>query len=242
MRHAALAAILALPLVVLPVIAQTTSPPAEETPESLSASYKQAMQAKDWAGALAAAEKLVDLSATADHLRMLSEAQIDSGGLDAALATCDRALAQAQLEKPAEGQPDTTWKTLLGKIYVDKGNAYLKLRRNADAIAVYNQAAAVDPNPSTAYWNICVTLYNTGDMQKGPDACRRASTVDPARADTWFVLASLLFAESSKTDAQGKFIISDECRQALNKYLELAPNGPHAADVKEMLDAAQPAQ
>jgi len=40
----------------------------------------------------------------------------------------------------------------------------------------------------------------------------------------------------AKADAQGKFIISSECRQALEKYLELAPDGPHAKDTKEMLD------
>ena len=32
--------------------------------------------------------------------------------------------------------------------------------------------------------------------------------------------------------------VSEEGRQALNKYLELAPDGPHAADTKAMLEMA----
>jgi hypothetical protein len=52
------------------------------------------------------------------------------------------------------------------------------------------------------------------------------------------VLGSFLFVDA-KVDAQGKFVISAECRQALEKYLELAPDGPHAADVKAMLQMAE---
>jgi len=57
------------------------------------------------------------------------------------------------------------------------------------------------------------------------------------RADAWFVLGSVLYV-SSPTDAKGNFVIAAETRQALEKYLELAPDGAHAADVKAMLDMA----
>src|SRR5580692_4898852 len=55
-------------------------------------------------------------------------------------------------------------------------------------------------------------------------ACPRRFRSDPARADTWFILGSVLFMDA-KPDAQGKFVISAECRQALEKYIELAPDG-----------------
>lgn len=228
-------------LLVLQSAAQTAIAPTPVTTESLSQQYTLAMQSKDWAGAVTAAQKLSDLSATAEHLRMLGNAQLYSGASDAALATYGHALSAASQEKPADGQPDAAWKETIAKIYIGRGNALLKLRRTPDALADYRQAASLAPDPSQVDWNICAVLYNTGDTANGLAACRTASTVEPARADTWFVLASLLFAESSKTDPQGKFIIPDECRQALNKYLELAPNGPHAGDVKAMLDMASPA-
>jgi hypothetical protein len=58
---------------------------------------------------------------------------------------------------------------------------------------------------------------------------------DPTLANAWFVLGSSLFADA-KIDSNGKVMMTAENRQALQKYLELSPDGPHAADVKAMLD------
>jgi hypothetical protein len=41
----------------------------------------------------------------------------------------------------------------------------------------------------------------------------------------------------SKLDKDGKLQAPAGTADALNKYLELAPDGPHAADVKAMLQA-----
>jgi len=221
---------------------QSAQTGARNTPQALKATYDQAMQAKDWPAAVAAAQQLVDANATSANLLLLANAQLnaasthsDTGGMEASLATYDRALAAAQQEKPAEGQPDSAWKEGVSKIYVGKGNALLKLKRNADAIDNYNRAAELSSNPGKAYFNVCAVTYNSGDMNGAVTACRKAAAVEPTRADTWFILGSVLFVDA-KPDAQGKFGLSAECRQALEKYLELAPDGPHAADVKAMLD------
>jgi tetratricopeptide (TPR) repeat protein len=209
----------------------------QDTPETLRTAYDHAIAVKDWPSASAAAQKLVNLRASAENLRLLGDVQIYSNEPTDALASYDRALTTAQQEKPPQGQSDSSWKELVGKIVVGKGNAYPKLHRNSDANAEYIQAAEMAPNPGVAYFNLCATNYNIGDMQSAVPFCRKAIRADPARGDAWFLLGSLLYADA-KIDAQGNFAISDECRQALNKYLELVPNGPHAADVKAMLDAA----
>lgn len=219
----------------VPAMSQAPSGTDQNTPESLKTAYDHAMQAKDWVGAVAAAQKLVDLRASADNLLLLGNAELYSSAPQDSLATYDRILAVVQQEKPPQGQSDTAWKELVGKITLDKGNAYLKLRRNSDAIAEYNRAAEIAPDPSLAYWNLCAADYNVGDTSNAVHACRKAIQADPTRADAWFVLGSLLYVDA-KLDAQGKFVITDECRQALSKYLELAPSGPHVADVKAMLD------
>jgi hypothetical protein len=215
--------------------AQASGAAEQNTPEALKAAYDQARNAKDWPRALAAAQKLVDLRASAENLDLLALAQFNTDANADALATTDRALDAVATEKPADGQPDTAWKDLKSKILLIRGNAYLRLRRQADAIDAYSQSAALASNPIVPLFNICVTYSNAGDMQNGVPACRKAAQADPTRANTWFVLGTLLFGEAN-LDANHYFAISDECRQALNKYLELAPNGPHAADVKAMLD------
>jgi tetratricopeptide (TPR) repeat protein len=135
-------------------LAAPQTPADQTTPEALTAQYGQAMQARDWPHALAAAQQLVDRRATAENLLLLANAQLyaanATGEEEASLATYDRALAAADQEKPAEGQPDAAWKEELSKIYLGKGNALLKLRRNADAIDAYNRSAERSSNPGLA--------------------------------------------------------------------------------------------
>lgn len=217
----------------LPSAAQTPA-----TPGSLASQYAQFMQARDYAAALAAAQQLVALNPTAENLRLLANAQLYSGASADALATYDRAIAQASKEKPPEGQDLSAWKETMANTWTGKGNALLKLHRNTDAIAAYNQAATFAANPALAYYNICAVLYNTGDIQNTPAACRKALQADPSKADAWFILGSVLFADAPLDATKSKPVISAEARQALEKYLELAPNGPHAADTKAMLEMA----
>ncbi|MGD0739650.1 MAG: tetratricopeptide repeat protein [Terracidiphilus sp.] len=226
-----------------PVSPQTS---AQNTPQALQATYDQAMKAKDWAGAIAAAQQLVDANATSANLLLLANAQLyattgqsDTGPLETALATYDRALAAAQQEKPAQGQPDTAWKDGVSKIYVGRGNALLKLKRTPEAIESYNHSAELSSNPGLAYFNVCAVLYNIGDTGNSAAACRKCVQADPTRANAWFVLGSDLFADAPVSSA-GKVTITVETRQALEKYLELAPDGPHAADTKAMLQMAAP--
>lgn len=237
MRRSFLFAAAALLLFVLPAAAQTDNSAASPA-EKLTSDYNQAMHAREWPKALAAAQQLVALSPSSLNLRQLASAQANSGAMDEALTTYDRALAAADQEEPTEGKPLNDWKDGLAKVYVGKGNAFLKLKRVPEAIESYNRAAELASNPGQAYFNICATLYNTGNMQAVPEACRKSLKADPARADAWFLLGSALFGNSA-TDAQGNFAVSAETRQALEKYLELAPDGPHAADVQAMLKMAK---
>jgi len=231
-RSFALFALLSLAVVVR-MTAQ--APAAQNTPESLSAAYNQAMQAKEWPQAVAVVRQLVGLKATSLNLKLLASAQLYSGSADEALATYDRAIAAAEAEKPAEGPAMAGWKDGLSQIYIGKGNALLKLKRTAEAIEAYNQSAGLASNAGLAYFNLCAVLYNNGNTQESAAACRKCVQADPARANAWFILGSDLFADAP-INAQGKVTASREMREALEKYLALAPDGPHAADVKAMLE------
>ena len=107
---------------------------AQGAPEALTAAYNQAIQAHDWTGAAADTQTSVHLSATAQNLRLLANAQLNSGTNEESLASYLRAIAAAQLEKPARGQPEADWKDNLAKTYIGEGNALLKLHRTAIAV------------------------------------------------------------------------------------------------------------
>jgi tetratricopeptide (TPR) repeat protein len=228
-----IAALLPL-LFVSPIAAQTPSGAGGQSPDALTAQYNQAMLAKDWPGAIAAAQQLVAQKATSLNLKYLGNAQLYSGSSEAALATYDKALAAAEKEKPAEGKAMAGWKDGLSQIYIGKGNALLKLKRTAEAIEIYNQGAGLASNAGKAYFNICAVFYNNGNTHDSAAACRKCVQADPTMANAWFVLGSDLFADAPI--GNGKVIATPETREALEKYLALAPDGPHAADVKAMLD------
>ncbi len=243
------AAILLAFLPAVPVSPQAAQTGAQVTPQALKATYDQAMQTKDWPAALAAAQQLVGANPTSANLLLLANAQLyattgqsDTGPMETALATYDRALAAAEQEKPApdqpdQAQPDQAWKDGVSKIYIGKGNALLKLKRTPEAMDAYNRSAELSSNPGLAYFNVCAVSYNIGETTGAVTACRKSVQADPTRANAWFVLGSSLFADAPISSA-GKVAITAETRRALQKYLELAPDGPHAADVKAMLDMA----
>jgi tetratricopeptide (TPR) repeat protein len=121
----------------------------------------------------------------------------------------------------------------IAQMLTAEGNLYLRTGKTDEAVARYNQAAAFSPDPATAYFNVCATLYNSGNMSAAAVAADRAIAADPKKADAYFIKGSALFA-GGKSEG-GRYVAPPESVAALKKYLELAPTGPHADEVKSML-------
>ncbi len=66
------------------------------------------------------------------------------------------------------------------------------------------------------------------------DAFDKAIAADPKNADAYYLKGSNLIG-LAKTDSSNKVIAPPGTAEAFQKYLELQPNGPHAADAKSML-------
>jgi tetratricopeptide (TPR) repeat protein len=196
-----------------------------------------ALAAKNWPEAETVFKQLVASEPTnLEAQRKLVAAQLAQGHDQDALVSCDKAIAIAQKSAAAAPPADAeTVRLALGSLLTTRGNILLKQKKTADAVAAYEQAAAISPNPGVAYFNICATLYNQGDMKDAVAACDKAIAADPTKADAYFVKGSALFGDG--TVQNGKFVVPAAAVQALQKYLALAPNGPHVADVKAMLDA-----
>jgi tetratricopeptide (TPR) repeat protein len=153
------------------------------------------------------------------------------------VATFEKAIPIAENATKTDPKADPAKaKAGVAQMLTNEGNAYLKLKKNDQAIAAYTKAASMDPNPGTAYFNICATQYNSGNTEGALAACDKAIAADPNRADAYFIKGSLMVGES-KLDKDGKLQAPAGASDALNKYLELAPDGPHANDVKAMLQA-----
>lgn len=194
--------------------------------------YQAAVQDKKWQDAESIAGQLIALDPNRwEYQKSLADAQFNLGKYEDALATYKKAIAMTQ----NAGDPATT-KIAVAQMLTQQGNACLKLKKTSEAVEAFTQAAEMSTNPGTAYFNICAVMYNAGNMEGALAACNKAIAADPNKADAYFIKGSLLFSNSN-TDAQGKLIAPPGTVEAFNKYLELAPNGSHVDDVKQMLDA-----
>ena len=206
-----------------------------ESENVLIAQLNPARQAKNWP---VAEPLLIQLSTINpnrwDYLQALGEAQLNQGKYEEAVATYGKAIPMAQNNSDSKADPAKA-KTAVGEMLTSQGNAYLKLKKNQEAVAAFTQAAAMSSNPGMAYFNLCATQYNTGNTEGALMACDKAIAADPNKADAYYIKGSLLIGAST-TDKDGKVIPAPGTVEALNKYLELAPDGGHAAEVKQMLE------
>lgn len=205
---------------------------------ALISQYNAAQQAKNWQEAADVLKQMIAADPNRwDFQKALGDMQFNLGQYEDSIATYEKVIpvAEAATKNDPKADPAKT-KATFGQIYTNEGNAYLKLKKNPEAIAAFTKAAELDPNPATAYFNLCATQYNTGNTDGALAACDKAISADPNRADAYFIKGSLMMASSSM-DKQGKLQAPPGTAEALNKYLEIAPTGPHANDVKEMLGA-----
>jgi tetratricopeptide (TPR) repeat protein len=207
-----------------------------ESENTLIAQLNPAMQSQNWTAAEPLLLQLIEINpARWEYIQALGNAQLSQGKYDDAVASYEKGISIAQNTTDPKADAAKI-KAGLGQMLTNEGNAYLKLKKNPEAIAAYNKAAELSSNPGVAYFNICATQYNTGNMAGAVTACDKAIAADPNKADAYFIKGSSLYG-NGKLDAQNKYVVPPGTAEALNKYLELAPDGAHAADVKAMLEA-----
>lgn len=196
-----------------------------------------ALQAKNWQAAEPILQQLVTMAPNNwEYQQALGTSELNLGKFQEAVDAYEKALPLAENaanSKDPKQNPEKA-KAAVAGILNNEGAAYTKLKQPQKAVEAYTKAAAMDPNPGTAYFNLCATQYNTGNTQGALAACDKAIAADPNRADAYYIKGSLMMADS-KQGKDGKLEAPAGTAEALNKYLELAPDGPHANDVKQML-------
>ena len=201
--------------------------------------FNTAQQAKDWAQASEVLKKMIAVEPNRwEFQQALGNMQFNMGNYEEAAATFEKVIPLAENASKTDPKADPAkTKAAIAQMLTSEGNAYLKLKKNDKAIPAFTKAAEMDANPATAYWNICATQYNAGDMKGALAACDKAIAADPNKADAYFIKGSTLIGLSEgKLDSNGHYIALPGTKEAFNKYLKLAPDGPHAGEVKQMME------
>jgi len=116
------------------------------------------------------------------------------------------------------------------------GAAYGKTGKLKESTEAYEAAAKADPTKAaTYYFNEAATLFNANDAAGAAAAADKAITADPTKVEAYYIKAQGLAPGITQAPDGKSFVAPPGLVEACNKYLELAPTGPHAQDMKDLL-------
>jgi tetratricopeptide (TPR) repeat protein len=123
-----------------------------------------------------------------------------------------------------------------GAAYNQLGQSLSGEGKLPEAQTAYDDAAKAQPAmAATYYYNEAAVFYNSGKMDQAAAAADKTIAVDPKKADAYYIKAQALIQKASVDPKTQKVVVPPGCVDAYQKYLELEPNGPHAADITGIL-------
>jgi len=131
---------------------------------------------------------------------------------------------------------------VLAVYYLNLGTALLKSGKLKEASDAYDASAKTNPaNAGNVYYAEAANLFNADKRDDASVAADKAIAADPKRADAYYIKASGLVAHVTVDEKTKKYVLPPGCLEAYQEYLELAPDGQHAAEIKGILnDMGQP--
>ena len=125
-----------------------------------------------------------------------------------------------------------------GGAYNNMGQALVATKKSQEALAAYDKAAQAEPaKAATYYYNEAAVMYNAGAHDQSAQAADKAIAADPTKADAYYIKGQSLIDKATLDPKTQKMSAPEGCLEAYLKYLELAPNGSHAADVQGIVGA-----
>jgi len=124
------------------------------------------------------------------------------------------------------------------------GEAYARQGKVPEANEAFDAAAKANPAQASFYYkNMAVIFFQQGNAQAQVAAADKAIASDPNNALLYYLKGQGLVGNATmgpdpKNPKQQIIILPPGCAEAYQKYLDLAPNGPYAADAKGILEQA----
>ena len=185
-----------------------------------------------------------------------TQAKPDTSILWAQLGQAQLGLAQLSAvdERPAKyAQAEATYKKVLeleaaskkpnpqaqGAANAGLGEIYARTGKVPEANAAFDAAAKINPPQAGTYLkNEAVIFFQTGNSVAQVAAADEAITIDPKNSILYYLKGQGLVQNATVDTKTGKYILPPGCAEAYQMYLQLAPTGPLAAEVKGILAQA----
>lgn len=119
------------------------------------------------------------------------------------------------------------------------GEVYARTGKIPEATAAYDAAAKANPAKGAFYLkNEAVIFFQMGNGDAQVAAADAAIALDPSSAVLYYLKGQGLIGKSTIDPKTNRIVLPPDCMTAYQKYLELAPTGPYAGEVKGILDQA----
>jgi tetratricopeptide (TPR) repeat protein len=172
-----------------------------------------------------------------------------------AAARPDEALLWVELGKAQKGETkyDDAAKSLQKAIDIDaaskkprpdvEASAYNDLAevlaaqgKLPESQAAYENAVKLDPKGAAMYYgNEAIMMDRAGNVDDTVAAADKAIAADPSKPLPYYLKGKALINKATVDPKTQKIVAPPGCAEAYQKYLELAPDGPFAADAKAIL-------
>jgi tetratricopeptide (TPR) repeat protein len=123
--------------------------------------------------------------------------------------------------------------------YLGMGTSYARLGKAAEATAACDGAALIDKvQAATCYRNIGIVYYNANKMGEAVVPLKKATELDPANAQAWYLLGAALVNTMGFKQEGDKVIpiLQPGTVEAYQRCIELDPNGVYGQQAKQGLE------
>lgn len=129
---------------------------------------------------------------------------------------------------------------LLGAADSGLGEVYARTLRVDEANAAFDAAAKADPSNGAIYLKSAAYIFfQEKNAAAQIDAADKAIKADPTDSFLYYIKGAGLAQNAPFDAANDKSVLPPDCVAAFHKYLDLAPNGPFAADVTTALERSE---
>lgn len=123
-----------------------------------------------------------------------------------------------------------------GLAYSGLGEIYARTGKVPEANAAFDAAAKANPTMAAVYLrNESVIFFQEHNSAAQAAAADEAIKADPTSAISYYLKGNGLVVNTTADPKTQQLIAPPGCLEAYQKYLELAPNGPYATEVKGIL-------
>lgn len=119
------------------------------------------------------------------------------------------------------------------------GEVYARTGKVPEANAAFDAAAKADPARAGLYLrNQAIIFFQQNNSDAQAAAADAAIKVNPDDPILYYLKGNALVQKAGVDPKTNEIVLPPGCAEAYQKYLELAPNGPYAAEVQSILQSA----